>query len=92
MQRFKKYGTFAKIDNKINLLMDKPLTDKQRLDLIDIFHASYYDTDQDTSIFATEFFDVCSQLNTPATMPLDLDYLNMEDIYEEIEQVLYKNQ
>lgn len=74
--------------NKKGLLIDNALleiaTDTLKYNLIKIFHDGYFNTDNDTSKFAVEFYNVVDLLTT-GIIPLDLNFLDVNGLVEEIE-------
>ena len=84
--KFKKYGELE-ITDKGCILKVKNLSDKQKHSLFDLYYDSYYNTAQDTVTFATEFYNVVDQLRVDF-IPLSLEYLETDEIYDEILEIL----
>lgn len=55
--------------------------------LIVLFYESYYDTAIDTSTFSKEFYYVIGNL-TNGIIPLELEFLAVDEILNEIEDIL----
>lgn len=94
LEEFKRFG---KVDN-VNLyiggsrkelpcLCVKNLLNNKKYKLIKLFHESYYNTNQDTEEFATEFFSVMTKLLDGCIM-LEVQYLSVDEIYEQIIEIL----
>lgn len=55
--------------------------------LIILFHESYYNTDIDTLAFGEEFYNVVYNL-TNGVIPLELKFLSVNEILDDIEDIL----
>ena len=56
------------------------LTSEQKLELISVFYALYYDTAQDTETFAKEFYHLVNSIQR-GTLPAELEYLTDWESY-----------
>lgn len=88
-----KYGkecslTGDKYARKNAIELDKRLKTPDVLyKLIELFYESYYNTDIDTDVFGKEFYYVTGFL-THGVVPLELEYLAVDEILDEIEDIL----
>lgn len=56
-------------------------------ELIKLFHESYYNTNLNVEIFSEEFYKVVGCLNS-GIIPLELDFLVVDEILDDIEEIL----
>ena len=71
------------------ILMPKTdLTEHQKFKLIGLIADSYYNTDIDTDEFACEFYGIVNMILNRGYIPLELEYLAMEELYEQILDIL----
>lgn len=55
--------------------------------LINLFYESYYNTDIDTDVFGKEFYYVIGFL-TSGIVPLELEFLAVDEILDDVEEIL----
>lgn len=61
---------------KIKYLKLSSITFEEKLSLIEAYHDSYYNTDQDTEIFAQEFFYVVGEILNNNRVPYKIEFLS----------------
>lgn len=73
----------------IHMLKPKTkLSNSQKFELINLITEGYYNTDNPTDVFACEYFYVIDILLHEDIIPLELEYLAIEEMYEEIGKIL----
>lgn len=73
----------------IQTLMPKvKLTEHQKFELLTLIANGYYNTDINTDDFACEFYGVVNLILDRGHIPLELEYLAIEEMHEEILNIL----
>lgn len=92
-----KYGAIGKskiylghgTEKYIKVLIPKiTIDDLQKFKLIALITESYYNTNNDTDTFASEYFYVVDMLLNKGYIPLELKYLAIEELHDEIIDIL----
>lgn len=94
MKRFEKYGEIQEcllyrggnMHSKCYCFQTS-LTEKQKFNLITLFFESYYNTNQKTDEFSSEFYDLMDKIYK-GIIPIEAELLSVECIYDEILNIL----
>lgn len=73
----------------IQTLMPKQkMSEHQRFELLNLIADGYYNTNIDTDDFACEFYSITNLILDRGHIPLELEYLAIEELHEEILNIL----
>ena len=97
MKKFLKYGNIKNeiLEEGYNariivpaLELHNKLGKDKKYKLLKLFFDSYYNTDHDTEEFACEYYSVVDLIINKGIIPLELEYLNVDEMQEDIIGIL----